>query len=62
MRKRLVMGSIAVAALIGIAAYVLSQSRQGTVEWPKKEYFSSMEQMHWQRLAKIEGHREALPA
>ena len=62
MRKRLVIAAIAVAALTGIAAYVLSQPRQGTVEWHKKEYFSSLEQMHWQRLAKIEGHREALPA
>src|SRR5687767_13758202 len=37
MRKRLIIGAIA-AVVIGVAAYVLSEPKEGTVEWHKAGY------------------------
>jgi hypothetical protein len=41
-RKRLVIGAIA-AVLIGVAAYILSQPKKGTVEWHKSAYLKELE-------------------
>jgi hypothetical protein len=40
-RKRLVIGALA-AIVIGFAAYVLSQPKEGTVEWHKRRYEKEM--------------------
>src|SRR5688500_7864821 len=47
-RKRLVIGAIA-AMLIGVAAYVLSQPKEGTLEWHKREYKSHMRRIGGER-------------
>ena len=39
MRKRLVIAAIAV--VIGVAAYMFSPPKEGTVEWHKKQYWAS---------------------
>ena len=49
MRRRLIIGAI-VAVVIGVAVYFLSQPKQGTVEWHKREYFSTLERVYGQRL------------
>src|SRR5688572_12528176 len=41
MRKRLIIGAIAVV-VIGVATYVLSRPKEGTVEWYKREYVRAM--------------------
>lgn len=48
MRKWVVAGLVALA--VGAGAYLLSQPKKGTVEWHKKEYFSTLEQKYGQRL------------
>jgi hypothetical protein len=41
MGKRMAIAAIA-AGVIGVAAYVLSQPKEGTVEWHKREYLDAM--------------------
>lgn len=48
-RKRLVIGAIA-AVVIGVAAYVLSQPRKGTVEWHRRGYLRAVEQVFEESL------------
>jgi hypothetical protein len=50
MRKRLVIGAIAVV-VIGVAAYVFSQPKEGTVEWHKREYASVVRKLERRTLA-----------
>lgn len=44
MRKRILIGGIAVI-LIGIAAYMLSQPKKGTVQWHKAKYMECVNRM-----------------
>lgn len=44
MRKRLVIGAIAVV-VIGVGAYVFTQPRKGTVEWHKEKYMKCFNRM-----------------
>jgi hypothetical protein len=44
MRKRLVIGAIAVV-VIGVAAYTLSQPKEGTVEWHKDRYLKARQDL-----------------
>jgi hypothetical protein len=47
-RKRLVIGAIAVA-VIGVTAYILSQPKEGTLEWHKREYENHMQRITGKR-------------
>jgi hypothetical protein len=48
MRKRLIIGVIAVS-VIGVAAYILSQPKEGTLEWHKREYENHMRRLDGKR-------------
>jgi hypothetical protein len=50
MRKRLVIGAIALL-VIGVAAYVLSQPQKGTVEWHKRNYLRAAKTVRGQTLS-----------
>ena len=49
-RKRLVIGAMAVV-VIGVIAFVLSQPKDGTVEWHKREYASVVRKLERKTLA-----------
>lgn len=51
MRKHLVTGAIA-ALVIGVAAYLLSQPEEGTVEWHKREYLRAQNDLAGRTLEK----------
>lgn len=44
-RKRLIIGAVAVV-VIGVAAYLVSQPKEGTVEWHKREYRRACERLY----------------
>jgi hypothetical protein len=64
MRKRVVTGAIAVV-VIGVAAYVLSQPKKGTVEWHKANYMKCFNRMWgntlWWRTERIARRVAGLP-
>jgi hypothetical protein len=43
-KKRLIIGAIAVV-VIGVAVYFLSQPKEGTVEWHKRQYLKAFERI-----------------
>src|SRR5687768_4528612 len=49
MRKRLVIGAIA-AVVIGVAAYMLSQPKEGTLEWHKAGYLKERKKIERRTL------------
>ncbi len=50
MRSRIVIGVIA-ALVIGVGVYVLSEPKEGTVEWHKREYLRASKTLHRRTLA-----------
>ncbi len=50
-RKRLVIGAMA-GVVMGVAVYVLSQPKEGTVAWHKKEYLRAQEERAGRTLSK----------
>jgi len=58
MRKRIIIGLVAVV-VIGVAALFLSQPKEGSVAWHKREYWAAKKALRpsWQYRLRTEYHR-----
>jgi len=46
MRKRIIIGLLALVVVTGMGAFFVSQPERGTVEWHKREYLASVDRIY----------------